>query len=122
MLKRLATLGVILVVAMVATTVAVAGSKGKWGKQSATLSGEKCVQAGVSFLIKNDLIEAAAKGEIDYDAIDSDTPPYTSGLINTDLPAGSFLPLGAVVGLHLTNPELFDWCLKGKKKDRDDDD
>jgi hypothetical protein len=119
MLKRFAALGVILVVALASTAVAVAGSNGwGWGKQG-TLSGEKCVQAGVNFLIKNDLIEAAAKGEIDYDAIDSDTPPYTSGLINTDLPAGSYLPLGAVVELHLSNPELFDWCLK--KKYRDDD-
>jgi hypothetical protein len=123
MLKRLATLGFILAVALIGTTAAVAGSKGGnwgWGKQSTTLSGPKCVKAGVNFLIRNDLIEAAAKGEIDYDAIDSDTAPFTSGLINTNLPAGSFLPLGTVVGLHLTNPELFDWCLK--KKDRGDDD
>ena len=124
MLKRIAVLGVILTVALASTAVAVAGSNGwGWNKgQQRTLSGEKCVQAGVDFLIKNDLIAAAAKGEVDYDAIDSDTAPFTSGLINTNLPAGSFLPLGTVIGLHLTNPELFDWCLKGKKKDRDRDD
>jgi hypothetical protein len=122
MLKRIATLGVILVVALASTAVAVAGSNGwGWGKgQQRTLSGEKCVKAGVDFLIKNDLIGPAARGEIDYDTIDSDTAPFTSGLINTDLPAGSKLPLGAVVNLHLTNPELFDWCIK--KKYRDDDD
>jgi hypothetical protein len=120
MLKRLAILGTILAVALAGTAVAGAGSKwGGKGRQT-TLSGEKCVQAGVNFLIRNDLILAASRGEIDYDAIDSDTAPYTSGLINTDLPAGSFLPLGTVVELHLTSPALFDWCLK--KKYRDDDD
>ena len=119
MLKRIAALGVILVVGLASTAVAVAGSNGwGWGKQR-TLSGEKCVKAGVGFLIENDLIGPAARGEVDYDAIDSDTAPFTSGLVNTDLPAGSFLPLGTVVSLHLTNPELFDWCLK--KKYRDDD-
>jgi hypothetical protein len=124
MLKRIAVLGVILTVALTSTAVAVAGSNGwGWGKgKQRTLSGEKCVRAGVDFLIKNDLILAASRGEIDYDAIDSDTAPFTSGLINTNLPAGSFLPLGTVVELHLTSPELFDWCLKGKQKDRDRDD
>ena len=123
MLKRLAILGTILAVALAGTAVAVAGSQGggKWGGKQ-TLSGEKCVKAGVNFLIKNDLILAASRGEIDYDAIDSDTAPFTSGAINTNLPAGSFLPLGAVVELHLTSPELFDWCIKSKKNRWNDDD
>ncbi len=124
MLRKLATFGIVLAVGLTGAAGAVAGNKG--GKPSTppkppkqvTLSGPKCVKAGVKFLIKNDLILAAARGEIDYDAIDSDEPPYTSGLINTDLPPGSFLPLGTVVELHLTKPELFDWCIK--KKGRDD--
>jgi hypothetical protein len=124
MLKRLAVLGTILAVALAGTAVAVAGSQGggKWGGKQATLSGEKCAKAGVNFLIENDLILAASRGEVDYDAIDSDTAPFTSGAINTNLPAGSFLPLGAVVELHLTNPELFDWCIKSKKNRWNDDD
>jgi hypothetical protein len=43
-------------------------------------------------------------------------------LINTNLPTPAFLPPGAVVDLHFTNPELFDWCSKGKRHHHDDDD
>ena len=61
------------------------------------------------FLIQNDLLRAAALQQIDYDTIDSDSGG-SEGLINTDLPPGSFLSLGTVIRLHFTNPELFDWC------------
>jgi hypothetical protein len=73
------------------------------------IAGARCVQAGVRFLVENDLLVAAARQQIDYDTIDSDSGG-SEGAINTNLPAGSFLPLGAVIRLHFTNPELFDWC------------
>ena len=73
------------------------------------IAGARCVQDGVRFLLDNDLLVAAARQQIDYDAIDSDSGG-TEGAINTNLPVGWFLPLGAVIRLHFTNPELFDWC------------
>ena len=33
-----------------------------------------------------------------------------AGSSRVALPAGSFLPLGTVISLHRTNPELFAWC------------
>ena len=122
MFKRFAILGVILAVALSVTAVAVAGNGWGWGKEKQrVLSGPKCVQAGVKFLIKNDLLIAAAEGKVDYDTIDSDTAPFTSGLINADLPTPAFLPLGDVIKLHYTSPQLFDWCIKSKNRDDDDD-
>ena len=63
----------------------------------------------MNFLVKNDLLVAAARQQVDYDTIDSDSGG-SEGAINTDLPSPSFLPLGTVIKLHYTNPELFDWC------------
>lgn len=76
---------------------------------SDAVRGARCVAAGVRFLVENDLLRPAALRQIDYDTIDSDGGG-DGGLINTDLPAGSFLPLGTVIRLHFTNPDLFDWC------------
>ena len=45
---------------------------------------------------------------MDYEPLDSDADGL--GLINTDLPSPSFLPLLDVIKLHYTNPELFEWC------------
>ena len=62
-----------------------------------------------NFLVQNNLLVAAARQQVDYDTIDSDSGG-SEGLINTDLPPHSFLPLLTVIKLHYTNPELFDWC------------
>jgi hypothetical protein len=110
MLQRLTTLVVIAVVALVGAAIAVAANGTTSSESSKTRTGAACVQAGIGFLLENDLLRAAATKQIDYDTIDSDDPPYTSGLINADLPAPAFLTLGTVVKLHRTNPELFDWC------------
>ena len=76
-------------------------------RSSDAIAGARCVQAGVGFLLENGLLSAAARQQIDYDSIDSDSGGSEGA--NTNLPAGSFLPLGAVIRLHFTNPELFDW-------------
>jgi hypothetical protein len=104
MLKRLALLGATASTAALAFT----GTAGA-NNSSDALAGARCVKAGVKFLIENDLLRAAALRQIDYDTIDSDGGG-DAGLINTDLPPGSFLSLGTVIRLHFTNPELFDWC------------
>lgn len=82
---------------------------GASAKSVGSLRGVRCVAAGVKFLIKNDLLVAAARQQVDYDTIDSDSGG-SEGAINTDLPTPAFLPLGTVIKLHYTNPELFDWC------------
>jgi hypothetical protein len=91
-------------VAIVPTATAASSARG-----ADAVNGARCIAAGVSFLIQNDLLVAAARQQIDYDTIDSDSGG-SEGAINTDLPAGSYLPLGTVIRLHFTNPELFDWC------------
>ena len=94
-------------VAVVLMLVPAAGASSK--QHPDALRGVRCVAAGVNFLIKNNLLVAAARQQIDYDTIDSDYHG-NEGLINTDLPPNSFLPLLTVIKLHYTNPELFDWC------------
>jgi hypothetical protein len=92
------------VAALVPTATAAPSARG-----AEAVSGARCIAFGVRFLVENDLLTVAARQQIDYDAIDSDSGG-SEGAINTDLPAGSYLPLGAVIRLHFTNPELFDWC------------
>jgi len=92
------------VVALVPTATAAPSAQG-----ADAVRGARCIAAGVGFLVENNLLTAAARQQIDYDTIDSDSGG-SEGLINTDLPARSYLPLGAVIRLHFTNPELFDWC------------
>jgi hypothetical protein len=65
-----------------------------------------CVQAGLGTLKDLGALQAAAQKSVDYSAFDTDG----AGLINTDLPAGSYLSLGQVVKLHTASPALFDWC------------
>jgi hypothetical protein len=121
MLKRLIPITAIVLASSLAFALdAGAGSRDR-GKDGAAVSGARCVKAGVRFLIKNDLLLAAARQQVDYDTIDSDSGGG-EGLINTDLPSPAFLPLGTVVALHYTNPELFDWCLKGSGRNDEDDD
>ena len=105
MLKKIAlTLAIAAASVLMLVPVAGASSKG-----SASISGVRCVAAGVKFLIQNDLLVAAARQQVDYDTIDSDSGG-SEGAINTDLPSPSFLPLWTVIRLHSTTPELFDWC------------
>lgn len=73
--------------------------------------GAACIQDGIGFLKDNDLLQAAAQKQIDYDTLDSENAPeFDDGAINADLPAGSNLSLGQVVKLHKEAPALFDWC------------
>lgn len=65
-----------------------------------------CVKAGLETLRSLDALPAAAQGAVDYSAF----ADAEEGPIFADLPEGSFLPLNAVIGLHLSNPELFAWC------------
>jgi hypothetical protein len=106
MLKKLMLLGAIAASALAVTTTAFAGG----GNSQNARDAAACVQAGIGTLVSLGLIDEAARGQIDYDTLDSDTSPYTSGAINANLPARSYLPLRDVVALHRTNPELFDWC------------
>jgi hypothetical protein len=105
MLKKICLLAAVAASALAVASPATAAPKSHAG----SLAGFRCVAAGVDFLVDNNLLRAAAARQIDYDTIDSDSGG-SEGLINTDLPAGSFLPLGAVIRLHFTNPGLFDWC------------
>ena len=107
MLKRIA-LTMAIAATAVLTLVPAASSAGP-RPGSDTLRGIRCVAAGVNFLAKNDLLIPALRRQVDYDTIDSDSGG-SEGLINTNLPSPSFLPLGTVIQLHYTNPELFDWC------------
>jgi len=106
MLKKVA-LTLAIATAAVLMLVPVAGASSSKGSDS--LRGLRCVAAGVNFLVENKLLGAAARQQVDYDTIDSDSGG-SEGLINTDLPTPSFLPLWTVIKLHYTNPELFDWC------------
>lgn len=103
--------GVVLAAVTAAAAVALAptASAAPGGSSADAVRGARCVQAGVRFLLENKLLGAAALRQIDYDVLDSDGGG-DAGLINADLPAGSFLPLGTVIRLHFTKPELFDWC------------
>ena len=105
MLKKIA-LTVAIAAASVLMLVPVAGAS---SKHPDSLRGIRCVAAGVNFLVENKLLVAAARQQVDYDTIDSDSGG-SEGLINTDLPPHSFLPLWTVITLHYSNPELFDWC------------
>ncbi len=105
MLRKIA-----LTLAIAATAVlALVPAAGASPRNADALRGVRCVAAGVQFLVQNDLLVAAARRQVDYDTIDSDSGG-SEGAINTDLPSPSFLPLSTVIRLHFTNPELFDWC------------
>ena len=72
-------------------------------------AGGQCVQAGIAVLqTLPGGVPAAAKKQIDYSAFG--TGEGGLGLIDANLPEGSFLSLGQVVKLHTSNPELFAWC------------
>ncbi|MGZ8717059.1 MAG: hypothetical protein ACXWYO_08125 [Gaiellaceae bacterium] len=109
MRKVLLTLAIAAASVLMLVPAAGASSRASESSRSDAFRGVRCVAAGVKFLIKNDLLIPAARQQVDYDTIDSDSGG-SEGAINTDLPSPSFLPLSTVIRLHYTNPELFDWC------------
>ena len=68
--------------------------------------GLRCVAAGVRTLAELGILDDAARRQVDY----SDFADPQNGPIFTTLPDDSYLSLGTVIKLHLTNPELFAWC------------
>jgi hypothetical protein len=75
--------------------------------------GAWCVQQGIGTLKALDLLQTAAKGELDYAPLGSQ--PGGLGFINIAFTSeqvedGVYLSLGTVVKLHTTNLEYFDWC------------
>jgi hypothetical protein len=106
MFKKLMLVGAVAASALAVTSSALAGG----GNSQNAREAATCVQAGIGTLVSLGLIDEAARGQIDYDSLDSDSAPFTSGLINADLPAGSYIPLKDVVALHRSSPQLFDWC------------
>ena len=104
-MKRIAIFLTVATMAALALSASPAGATGG----SDAVRGARCVVAGVKFLASNGLLVKAALRQVDYDTIDSDGGG-DAGLINADLPTPAFLPLGEVIRLHFTNPELFDWC------------
>ena len=105
MLKRFALLLSVAMLAAFAVTAAPVSANGGSRRRSR----RSLRRAGVKFLASNGLLVKAALRQVDYDTIDSDGGG-DAGLINADLPTPAFLPLGEVIRLHFTNPELFDWC------------
>lgn len=75
-------------------------------EKQAAAPGE-CVQAGISTLksLEGGIV-AAAKQEVNYADFDS----TGLGLIDAEFGEEYFAPLGAIVKLHVTSPELFAWC------------
>ncbi len=100
MKKIVATAGI--AAAVLAGTVAAAAP----ASAAPANEGAACVQAGLGTLKSLGLLQAAAQKQIDYSTL----ADPVAGPIYADLPAGSYLSLGAVVKLHTTNPELFAWC------------
>jgi hypothetical protein len=101
MVKRFA-----LIAAVVAAAALAVAPLGSAAKPSAPGKGGRCIAAGVGTLVSLGLIADAAQGKVDYAPLGLNG----AGLIRVALPAGSFLPLSTVIGLHRTNPELFVWC------------
>ena len=97
------------VAATATATAAVALSAGLAAAPAAaapTSPGASCVQAGIGTLKELGLLRAAAQKQIDYSTL----ADPVNGPIFADLPEGSYLSLGQVVRLHITDPELFAWC------------
>lgn len=101
MFKRIAVIAA--VAAAAALAVAPIGSAAQPADPG---KGGRCIAAGVGTLVSLGLIDDAARSEVDYAPLGLNG----AGLIRVALPAGSFLKLSTVIGLHRTNPELFAWC------------
>ena len=65
-----------------------------------------CVQAGIGTLMDLGALQAAAKQDVNYAAFDV----TGTGAIAVELGDEFFAPLGAIVKLHVTHPEVFSWC------------
>lgn len=70
----------------------------------------ECVQAGISTLMSLDALQAAAQQDVNYAAFDENSGTEFENAIRTDLGDDFSAPLGKIVKLHTTNPELFTWC------------
>ena len=103
MLRKRLTLTAIVAVVGALSLVSSSAASGSYSREGAA-----CVRAGVTFLASQGLLLKAALRKVDYEPLDSDADGL--GLIDTDLPSPSFLPLLDVIKLHYTNPELFEWC------------
>ncbi len=95
----------IIAAGVAATTLGVAVSD--TASAATPREGAKCVASGVRFLASNGLLRDAFRQKVDYAPLDN---TGGSGDIRTDLGDSAFLPLGQVIKLHYTNPELFSWC------------
>ena len=94
MKKIVATAGI--AAAVLAGTVAAAAP----ASAAPANEGAACVQAGLGTLKSLGLLQAAAQKQIDYSTL----ADPVAGPIYADLPAGSYLSLGAVVKLHTHQP------------------
>ncbi|HUF01872.1 MAG TPA: hypothetical protein VMN35_05560 [Gaiellaceae bacterium] len=102
MFKRIAVLATVALAAMALTATASAQRPADPGK------GGRCIAAGVGTLVSLGLIDEAAKGQVDYAPLGSQSGG--AGLIRVEFDGPAYLPLSTVIGLHRTNPELFAWC------------
>lgn len=98
MIKRLALIAAVIAAAALAVAPIGAAKGHDAGK------GGRCIAAGVTSLVGAGLIVDAARGTLDYSTLAG-----PSG-VRLSLAPGTFLPLGTVIGLHRTDPELFAWC------------
>ena len=103
MFKRIAVIAA--VVAAAALAVAPIGSAAQPADPG---KGGRCIAAGVGTLVSLDLIDEAAKGQLDYAPLGSQ--PGGAGLIRVEFAGPTYLPLSTVIGLHRTSPGLFAWC------------
>jgi hypothetical protein len=85
-------------IAAVAVAATLAGATPASAADTPRNQGAACIQAGLGTLKSAGLLQAAAQQRVDYSTL-------VAGL-----PANTYLPLGQVVKLHKTNPELFTWC------------
>ena len=102
MFRKIAVLATIALAAMALTATASAERPADSGK------GGRCIAAGVGTLVSLDLIDEAAKGQLDYAPLGSQ--PGGAGLIRVEFAGPTYLPLSTVIGLHRTSPGLFAWC------------
>ena len=94
-MRKLVTGGGVVAVAVAATLASAAHAS---AADTPRNEGAACIQAGLGTLKSAGLLQDAAQQQVDYSTL-------VAGL-----DSGSYLPLGKVVKLHKTTPELFAWC------------
>ncbi len=98
-------------IALTAGVAAATVGLGAAGTASAAPSANgECVQAGIGTLKSLNLLQAAAKKQIDYSTLDPTGSSPLAGVITVELPSPYYPSLGQVVKLHTTNPGYFTWC------------